>query len=171
MKSVKKIQETLIHELCGALDNVVFDVSLDYYNEPMGDTSFILAGYLQLLLREKFSDWSNEKWIDDSLLTKVELVGNKLSIWGVMIWGVENQTCQWTDPFYFEIVLNECCTSFIELKILFGDIDRLELRYSEFCLDRAFWDKNYYSSSSWNPYERNWKYIICLTSADIDLAN
>jgi hypothetical protein len=160
MKHLEEIQEMLISELCDSLDNLSSSVELDYYNELMGDTSFLLAGYLQRQLSENFQDWDEKKWIDDSLLTKIKIDGNKLCIWGVMIWGVENLTEQWTEPFYFDVVLNESLTDFTKSTLLFGDANCLEITYEEFNQNRGFWDKGYYSNNNWHQFERDWKYVI-----------
>lgn len=160
MKSLEEIQEMLILELCNSLKSFNSGIEMDYYNEELGDTSFLLAGYLEKQLRKNFQDWNKEKWIDDSLLTKINIDENKLSIWGVMIWGVKNLTEQWTEPFYFNVVLNDCQTDFIKSTLLFGDENCSEITYEEFNQNRDFWDVGYYSNEDWHPFERDWKYII-----------
>jgi len=160
MKSLEEIQEMLIYELCNSLKNLNTGIESNYYNEVMGDTSFLLAGYLEKQLRKDFQDWNKKRWIDDSLLTKVKLIENKLSIWGVMIWGVKNSTEQWTEPFYFNVFLNGSQTDFIKSILLFGDENCSEIAYEEFNQSRSFWDVGYYSNDSWHPFERDWKYII-----------
>ena len=41
--------------------------------------------------------------MDDSLLREFELKANTVIISGVMIWGIDGTTEQWTDPFHFEL--------------------------------------------------------------------
>ena len=140
----------LIDELWNCLDKVKSIKSkLDYYNEVLGDTSFLLAGLLGALLRLR-DDWDMRRWIDDSLLIGVRLNQNSLSIWGVMIWGMENTTKQWTDSFYFEVELDDTKSSFNEYTFLFGDLNKPETSYEEFRTDCNFE----------MPPEKNWKYEI-----------
>ena len=120
--------------------------------------SFLLAGVLELNLKADCENWDTDKWIDDSLLTKVTVDKNKVSIWGVMIWGRLDTTEQWTDPFYFEIVLNEI--GFIEYTFLYGEEQSIEVTYEAFNQNRNLWDRGFYSSKDWDPSERNWEYII-----------
>jgi len=158
MKSLEEIQEMLVSEIHDKLDKIrITDASTtDYYNEQMGNVSFLLAGLLGRFL-SKTESWSPEKWIDDSLLTKVQLLNNKLSIWGIMIWGTTEDSEQWTEPFYFEIDL---LTSTPHYTILFADLKQPELSYEDFKNDRRHWDKSFYSNSEWTPSERDWNYIF-----------
>ena len=151
MKSVEEIQVMLVSELWNCLSRIKsIRLGLDYYNEIMGDTSFLLAGLLGSLLSSK-GDWDYNKWMDDSLLAKVKLNENKLSIWGVMIWGIENTTEQWTDPFYFEIELNQTEPDFKEYTFLFSDLNKSEIPYEEFSENRNYWEPS---------NEREWEYVI-----------
>ena len=150
MKSVEKIKTMLVNELWSCLDKIESMKPREgYYNEILGDTSFLLTGLLGNLLKIR-DDWDSKKWLDDSLLTGVKLDKNKLSIWGVIIWGVENTTDQWTDPFYFEVDLGNCKTDLNEYTFLFGDLNKSEISYEEFKINRNYWEQP----------ERNWKYII-----------
>ena len=151
MKSIEEIQEMLVLELWNCLSSVRSVKSdLIYYNKIMGDTSFLLAGLLNSLLKSK-DDWDSNKWIDDSLLTKVKLYQNKLLIWGVMIWSVENVTAQWTDPFYFEIELDQVKKAFNKYTFLFSDLNKPEISYESFSQNRNYWE----------AFDgRDWKYII-----------
>ncbi len=150
MKKLKEIESMLVVELQNNLENVPnLDDHLIYYNDVLGDSSFLLAALLSQLV-EKENDWNLERWIDDSLLTEINLTDNKLSIKGVMIWGIENSTEQWTDPFYFEIVFTEDTPNFKEYTFLFCDIDTPEISYEEFNDNRNYWENGF----------RNWKYIL-----------
>ena len=42
----------------------------------------------------------------------------------------------------------------------FGDTEIDELDYLEYSNNRGYWDRDFYSNNSWNPSERDWKYII-----------
>jgi hypothetical protein len=153
MKSIEEIQTMLVSELSNSVSRVKsMSSNLEYYNEILGDTSFLLAGLLDSLLKLK-DDWDSKKWIDDSLLMKVNLNQNRFSIWGVMIGGVENVTDQWTDPFYFEIELNKAKSDFNEYTFLFSDLYKSEISYEEFRDNRSYWRP---STSN----ERDWKYVI-----------
>ncbi len=150
MKSIEEIQTMLVNELWNRLDRVKsLKSEVDYYNDILGDTSFLLSGLLGALL-ELRSDWDKHRWIDDSLLLGVKLTKNKLSIWGVMIWGIENTTEQWTEPFYFEVVLDSNESDFSEYTFLLGDLNKPEIPYEEYRVNRNYWEED----------ERNWKYII-----------
>jgi hypothetical protein len=150
MKSIEEIQVMLVNELWSCLDKIKpMKSGVDYYNEILGDTSFLLAGLLGALLKLR-EDWDSKKWLDDSLLTDVKLDKNRLSIWGVIIWGIENTTEQWTDPFYFGIELGNSESDFNEYTFLLGDLNKPEISYEEFGMNRNYWKQT----------ERDWKYII-----------
>src|SRR5581483_10642951 len=161
MKSINQIEQLLISTLSGHLDKINSDGNVVYFNERLEGTSAILAGLLGKLLEERFEDWRlSRKWIDDSLLTKVKLTGNKISIWGIMIWGKENILKQWTAPFYFELIFSKNFSGFTLYTFLFTDADNQEMIYEEFREHRDMWDRNFYSNNLWDPYERSWKYVI-----------
>lgn len=104
MKTADEILKMLIGELFVHLDSD-FSVKKEgiFYNRALGDSSFLLAGLLQLLLRENVPQWdSKSRWLDDSLITHVRLNENKLVLGGVMIWGKRDTTEQWVDLFSFE---------------------------------------------------------------------
>ncbi|WP_271782406.1 hypothetical protein [Aquimarina algiphila] len=150
MKRLEEIELMLISEFKSNLDKIkILKPTSKYYNEILGDTSFLLAGLLNFLLNSD-EDWNPNKWIDDSLLTKVKLDENKLSIQGVMIWGLENITEQWTDPFYFEIKLNQDKPNFDEYTFLYCDLNRSEISYEDFNINPNYWKTK----------EIEWRYII-----------
>lgn len=150
MKSIEEIQLMLVNELWSYLDKIKYlKIEGDYYNSTLGDTSFLLSGLLGALLKLR-GDWGLSKWLDDSLLVDVKLNKSKLSIWGVMIWGVESTTEQWTDPFYFEVELGNNESEFTEYTFLLGDLNKPEISFEEFRMNRNYWGQN----------ERDWKYII-----------
>lgn len=131
MKSEEEIQTMLVSELQNNLNRIKsINKSLEYYNEILGDTSYLLAGLLEALLKNKFKDWNFRKWMDDSLITKISMNEDKLSIWGVMIWGLEGVTEQWTEPFYFEIELKQ--NGFNKYIFLFSDLDNPEISYEDY---------------------------------------
>jgi len=151
VKSIEEILTMLVHELEKYGHKIDRNSRKnEYYNEQLGDTSFLLAGLLELLLKENITEWDKEKWIDDSLITKIEINNDKLTIEGIMIWGIENTTEQWTDPFCFEIESFISKIDFKKITFLFGDWDYPEVSYEEFKKHRNFWGAN----------DRNWKYII-----------
>ena len=67
-----------------------------------------------------------------------------------MIWGVNDTTEQWTEPFIFEIELTKDEVSYRDFTFLFGDLDNSEISYEDFRDNRDYWTDN----------NRNWKYII-----------
>ena len=158
MKSTEEIQEMLISELQHYSDIINNEVELAFYNEALGDTSFLLSGLLYALLKkEKYHDWL-DRWIDDTLLMTVKMHDdNKLSIGGVLIWGKLKTTEQWTDPFYFEASLNLTNDSLEQYFFLFGDLEQPEVTYDDFNPHRDFWNKNL--------TDRNWKYTIRIDNA------
>ena len=87
MKPLEEIEQMLATEVCNSIYNITPNLELRYYNELLGDTSFLLAGLLQHYLTNDFNDWDTTKWFDDSLLTKVSFNKKMVSIWGIMIWG------------------------------------------------------------------------------------
>jgi hypothetical protein len=152
----------LVYELAKDLERIKsIDKELVYYNEFLGDTSFLLAGLLELLLKKNFGEWDSRKWIDDSLITRISTQNEKMNIEGIMIWGRENTTEQWTDPFSFEIELSMDEVSFKRFTFLFCDLDFREISYEEFKLNREYWDKN----------NRNWKYRINSDQSLTEAAN
>lgn len=114
-------------------------ISKVYYNEIMGDTSFLLAALLQKLMEDNFEDWDKEKWINDSLLEKVLFEENKLIISGVMIWGIENTDEQWTAPFIFKILHRNNVFDSKKFEFLFVNKDHNEISYEEFKVNRKYW--------------------------------
>ncbi|RNA62005.1 hypothetical protein D1631_08680 [Chryseobacterium nematophagum] len=159
MKSLEELQDLLLDEIQNNLNKKVVSESHDYYNEYTGYISVLLASILEKRLL-KDTDWNSNRWIDDSLLTKLKLSNSKLSIWGIMIWGVKNLNKQWTDPFYFEIEFKIENEKFDNYTFLFGDLINHEISYEAFANNRNYWDVDYYTTSDWSPVERNWKYII-----------
>lgn len=166
MKSRDEIQEMLVAELCINATTVSSNHPLDYYNDKFGDSSFLLAALLQQLLAEKFDDWDVHKWIDDSLLTKVNFADGKMSIWGVVIWGIEDVTEQWTDPFYFEIQLTQDFSDYEQYTFLFADLNNPEITYEYFKENRDYWDRGYNLNDKWNLANREWRYIIHIKNKD-----
>jgi hypothetical protein len=160
MKSLEEIQEMLLAELCNSLDKIRINSNLEYYNEILGDSSFLLARFLELQLQLNSVNWDSKKWIDDSLLTNVVLENDVLFIVGVIIFGKQNTTAQWTEPFCFELKFNQDFTDFIQLAFFYSDIETVALSYVEFNRNRKFWNKEYFINNKWNPLIRNWKYII-----------
>jgi hypothetical protein len=150
MKTLKEIITMLVSELIAQIDNIKSTKALVYYNEILGDTSFLLAGLLDLLMKKKFSDWDIQKWFDDCLITNVSIQSNMLKIDGVMIWGLNNTTEQWTEPFIFEIELLTEKSSYVDFTFSFGNLYFAEITYEKFVNEREYWVNK----------SNNWKYII-----------
>lgn len=159
MKSSNQLQKMLSSELCDSLDTIEKNIGLDCYNELLGDTSFLLAGILENELKNN-PEWSSLKWLDDSLIHKINIERKKVQLWGVMIWGKDGTTKQWTDPFFCEFYINCKQQEIQKLIVLFGDEKIEAITYQQFAENRTYWDKNYYSNEQWDPSEREWKFII-----------
>jgi len=124
--------------------------SVLYYNEILGDTSFLLAVLLDSLLKNNYEDWDNSKWFDDCLISELTIQNDKVKLFGVMIWGKYDTTEQWTEPFAFEVDLLNQKNNNVTFKFLFSDLDNPEITYENFSKNRDYWSvKN-----------RKWKYII-----------
>lgn len=162
MKSLKELKEMLFDEFDKHLFKADLSKNLGYYNEVCGDASFIIAAILDKKLEERGEYWNTETdWVDDCLLTRINLEEQKLSIWGIMIWGKSNTTKQWTDSFYFELDwINGSSFRDGQMKFLFGDKNEESLIYSDFANDRGFWDRDFYKDDTWNIEEREWKHSI-----------
>jgi hypothetical protein len=71
MKSINEIQEMLVSELYKSYKDIKQGKNdSKYFNETLGDTSFLLAGLLNSHLEDKFN---GGKWIDDSLIETFKL--------------------------------------------------------------------------------------------------
>jgi hypothetical protein len=150
MKSIPEIQEILVDELH---KNIFYSKDwkgeFKYYNEVLGFTSGALARLLLVHLREEYDDWRGAKWIDDCLITKLRLKNNILTIDGIMIWAIGNDS-DWADPFRFSIEFEKTGVGFKVYTFFFGDYDKPALSYIEFKNKSEYWEKGV----------RNWSYII-----------
>ena len=158
MKPLEEIEYSLVKCLIETNNDEHNDTDM-YLNQIMGNTSIYLTAILHKLLLEE-EEWNKKKWLDDSLLTKYSFENSVISIWGIVISGKEGTTKQWTDPFFFEMKLNNDHNNFLEYSFLFGDIENDELDYLEYTNYRGYWDSGFYSNNFWNPSERDWKYIL-----------
>lgn len=151
MKSTNEILSMLAGEILNRHDAIIaINKETYYYNEILGDVSFLLGGLLESLLKKNFSHWNKEKWIDDCLISNVVTQDNKLKIEGIMIWGIKKTTEQWTDPFSFEIESLKSETNFKAYIFSFCDLDKPEITYEVFRNRRDYWAKD----------NRKWKYVI-----------
>lgn len=151
MLPIKEIITKLNYEIDEHIEQIKSaDKTLIYFNKILGNTSFLLAGLLESLLKVKFNDWDNNSWIDDSLITNIEIKKNNMIIDGVMIWGRDNTTEQWTDPFSFDIELQNNRINFNKFTIRFCDLEKHGISYEKFKNNRKYWDS----------IDINWKYVI-----------
>ena len=164
MKSIKELLDLLVNKLVVTLDQFDWDhksIKPDsgYYNHVFDFTSAILAGILEKLLVEKFQDWERGRWMDDCLISQLDIQNDVLTIGGVMISGRGNTTEQWTDPFLFTIELLKEEMSFKGFTFLFADIGFPELTYGKFRYHRTYWEEG----------NRDWKYIIIGNATDYEM--
>jgi hypothetical protein len=155
MKPISELERMLAMELFpySTRKSSIAPVS-KYYNETLGDVSFILGGILKSHLKEKYLEWFVDgKWIDDTLIET--FIDNRqvknhsiIEMGGVVISGVNGSSEQWTDP--FRIVIEFYYDDIVKYTILFGDVARSSLRFTEFKYDRDYWKK----------VEPDWDYII-----------
>lgn len=147
MKSLTELEHLLYLEITHHIEKVKLSERVDY-NNLMGDTSILLTLILEKYLL-KGEDWDRNKWLDDCLITDVKISNNfKVSIWGIVIFGKNDTTEQWTSPLYFEVDFPYDKN----FKFLLGDKEQSDITYEEFQNNREFWlDEN-----------RNWKYKLNL---------
>ena len=137
MKTLQELQDLLLLEIKQNMHKIKSVTKNTYYNKFMGDTSIILTSILEEFLLAE-NDWDDKKWLDDALLTNVELLfDDKIVISGIIIWGQDNTTMQWTEPFRFQMNLNNSN----EYEFLFGDSKLKELEYEKFLINREYWNK------------------------------
>lgn len=105
-------------------------------------------------------EWGGAKWIDDTLIHKLRIIGNNVHIWGAVIWGKGGTTEQWTDPVYTQIQLDVSAMRISDMQIWFADAEYAEISYSRFTNKRTYWDAEFYSTNDWDPKERNWLYNV-----------
>lgn len=153
MKSTKEIALMLGEELSDRLKNVKTDKSNSgYYNELLGDTSFLLAGLLYSALKSQYRDWREDKWIDDSLLTDVRVKESGVTIEGIMIFGRQGTNQQWVAPFVFTIKLVEGMEiDTNSFSFLFGTADDRYVSYEDFMGGSEVFDLS---------SNKDWKYKI-----------
>lgn len=104
------------------------------------------------------TDWDRSKWIDDTLIHKLRIIGNNVHIWGVVIWGKGGTTEQWTEPVYTQLQLDVSAMRISDMQIWFADAEYTEISYSRFTNKRTYWDAEFYSTDDWDHKERNWLY-------------
>lgn len=151
LKSEQQILKMLIPELISGVNKLSsINKNPGNYNDLFGNTSLMLTGLLELMLKTKFADWDRSKWFDDSFLSEARFENSVLTLEGVMIWGRENTSQRWVDPFLFEIDLQVNENSYKKYVFLFGHLDDKEIIYEQFNKDRSYW----------NNREKDWKYII-----------
>lgn len=151
MKSPKEIMRMLVPELFRHLDRIDLNSRRPvYYNDILGDTSFLFAGLLEGLLKKNLIEWDRAKWIDDSIITNLLVKDTEVKIDGVVIFGERNTTEQWTEPFSFWVDLDRQRDTFRDFIISFGDLDSPAITYERFKAHPNHWASN----------SRNWKYII-----------
>lgn len=153
MKSIKEIALMLGEVLADHLKNVKTDKSNSgYFNELLGDTSFLLAGLLYSVLKSKYRDWREDKWIDDSLLTDVRVKESGVTIEGIMIIGRQGTSQQWVAPFVFTINLVEGVEiDTNSFSFLFGTADDRHVSYEDFIGRSEVFDLS---------SNKDWKYKI-----------
>jgi hypothetical protein len=161
MNTLEEIENMLLVELLSSSQRLATTKPDRYFNALLGDTSSLIAGYIDEYYRGHYADDEDSIWFDDCLLINVEHQDNQWAIWGVLIWGRENTTEQWVYPFYLETTIVLLPVSAQKLVILFGDMDLPVLTYEEYSCDRIYWDGLFYNSSI-SPHLRKWDFVIAI---------
>ena len=64
MKTIQEIEKMIITELNSYFNrNDGTTQKSNYYNEVLGDTSFLMAGLFQSLLKTENNNWKTDRWI------------------------------------------------------------------------------------------------------------
>lgn len=151
MKSAPEILNMLSSEFIRHSDASGIDSDSGYMNHYLGDTSFLLAGLLQQLLRANFNEWNRGGWVDDSLIRDFDYKNDRFSIKGDMIWA-KDAADQWVSVFEFELELLKDEVGVKDFVFYFVEQDHPEMNYDEYRNRRNFWSR---------PIN-NWKYVITL---------
>jgi hypothetical protein len=146
MKSKRQIEDILVKEI-----EMISVTNSDRHlpKDELGDITFVLAGLLNVIMKQT-NDWDPQRWIDDCIITEVHKINRIFSTSGIMIWGVTSTTEQWTDPFTFQITLNQSKRKFEAYTFKFRDNENSEITYGQY---KMF--PNY-----WLAKKRNWKHIM-----------
>lgn len=158
MKSLEEIEEMLKNELNQYMP-IIKGITrpVTYFNQFIGNTSFLLVGLLEAHLRVCHDQWTPAKWMDDSLITDVKITDEILSIEGIAIWGIENDIDQWTEPLLFTVLLRNFTVDITNYSFLFGDTAEEEVSYGDFRFNRDIWTRS----------DRDWRYIVNVKSGKI----
>lgn len=152
MKSLEEFKEMLESDLNLSIP-VIRNLTKPelYYNQYLDGVSYKLVALLEIHLRKDGNEWDSAKWMDDCLITDFWLTDGELSLGGIVIWGIGGTTTeQWTEPFFFEVALENYQVDFSRYLFLFGDIDKEAVSYTKFNKKRSIWDQD----------DRDWQYII-----------
>lgn len=142
MKKINEIKSMLDSEILESRNSIVN--TKDSYNTVMGKTSYLLAAFVGLLLKQNNQEWKTGKWMDDSILEGVMYNDVECRIWGVMIFGTEDSTEQWTEPFLY--ISRDNGKSWL---VFYGDKNHNAYSYDNFRFDREYWkDPN---------WDRDWR--------------
>lgn len=144
MKTINELESMLVDEINNNILSLPYENAY-YLNEFLGDTSFIIAKIMELNLMTIINFREQKLWFDDTLIIKLEKDNEKVSIWGILIFGVEDTTEQFTNPFRFIINLSTTKSFFY-----YSDLTTNPISYEKFISNRDYW----------SPIERDWEYII-----------
>lgn len=145
MKTIVELEEMLKKEISTNIFSTPLSVNYVYLNKFLGDSSFIIARVMELYLKDNEYFKNNKIWFDDTLIIRIEKEDQVVSLWGVLIFGIEDITEQFTNPFRFNInLLSTTCT------FSYGDASQKAISYEDFLSNR----------SAWNPSKRNWEFIF-----------
>ena len=148
MKELIRSSKLLSTELDKYINKSGF-IKSGYYNDFLGDTSFLFAGWLDIVLKTKVKDWDSNRWLDDCLIDVFSVIDNTITLEGILIWGVENTTKQWTAPFHFSVVLIHQKINFKDFSLFICDLHKPAISYEKFNMNRDYWINT-----------KNWKYKI-----------
>lgn len=134
IRSIVELEKILLDEINSFEKDEINSHQGKYYNEITGNMSTVLT-YMLSKLNLVREDW-DDCWLDDSLITKIVKLKERLRIWGILITGRENTNQQWTNPIYFEIRNTDEYKNFTEYTFLLGDKNSEELTYTDFIENR-----------------------------------
>ncbi|MBN8670795.1 MAG: hypothetical protein J0L80_08920 [Chitinophagales bacterium] len=144
MKSIDELVALTVNEAYA--NKIENDASELYLNNSLGDISFLIAAIIGFLMQQEADEWESRKWCDDTLITNFSINEDVIVCKGILIWGILDDTMQWTDPFEIEISVIDKRYNRFALILFFKDVYKTSITYEEYSINRHYWD---FSSIDW----------------------